>query len=87
MNIEDLHLILIIGAGTMGQQIGFQCAAHGYEVVLYDVATAALDEAQRRIADYAGGLVARGVITPDRREAALKNISATLANRCRRIPN
>ena len=56
MNIDDVHRILIVGAGTMGQQIGFQCAAHGYEVVLYDVAPQALDEAQRRIADYADEL-------------------------------
>jgi 3-hydroxybutyryl-CoA dehydrogenase len=77
VNIEDLHRILIIGAGTMGQQIGFQCAAHGYEVVVYDVAATALDAAQRRIADYAGELVAQGVITADRCEAALKQMSAT----------
>jgi 3-hydroxybutyryl-CoA dehydrogenase len=77
MNIDDIHRILIVGAGTMGQQIGFQCAAHGYEVVLYDVAAKALDEAQRRIVDYATGLIGQGVITSDRRDAALKNISAT----------
>lgn len=77
MNSEDLHRILIIGAGTMGQQIGFQCAAHGYEVVLYDVAATALAEAQRRLADYANELIGQGVITADRREAALKKISAT----------
>jgi 3-hydroxybutyryl-CoA dehydrogenase len=77
MNIDDLHRILIVGAGTMGQQIGFQCAAHGYEVVLYDVADTALDEAQRRIADYANGLIGQGVITAERRDAALKNMSAS----------
>ena len=25
-----------MGAGTMGQQIGPQCAIHGYEVILYE---------------------------------------------------
>ena len=77
MNIEDLHRILIVGAGTMGQQIGFQCAAHGYAVVLYDVAAGALDEEQRRMADYANELIGQGVITPDRRDAAFENLSAT----------
>ena len=77
MNSDDVHRILIVGAGTMGQQIGFQCAAHDYEVVLYDVSTTALDNAQRRIAEYANHLIGQGVITADRRDAALKAISAT----------
>jgi 3-hydroxybutyryl-CoA dehydrogenase len=42
------------------------------------VAATALDDAQRRIAGYADQLIAQGAITPDRREAALKNISATI---------
>ena len=33
MNIEK---VLIIGAGTMGQQISFQCAMHGFETVVYN---------------------------------------------------
>jgi 3-hydroxybutyryl-CoA dehydrogenase len=77
MKIDDVHRILIVGAGTMGQQIGFQCAAHGYEVVLYDVATQALDDAQRRMTAYADELIDQGVITVERRDAALKNVSAT----------
>jgi 3-hydroxybutyryl-CoA dehydrogenase len=42
MKIEDIKRVLIIGAGTMGQQIGFQCALHGYEVILYDIDPKAL---------------------------------------------
>ena len=30
--------ILVVGAGTMGQQIALQCAMHGYEVHVYDIA-------------------------------------------------
>ena len=30
MNIDDIRQVLIIGAGNMGQQIGFQCAVSGY---------------------------------------------------------
>jgi 3-hydroxybutyryl-CoA dehydrogenase len=37
MKIEDIHCVLIIGAGTMGQQIGLQCAMHAYDVILYDI--------------------------------------------------
>ena len=31
MKIDDILRVLIIGAGTMGQQIGFVCAMHGYD--------------------------------------------------------
>lgn len=37
MKLNDIKRVLILGAGTMGQQIGFVCAMHGYETVLYDV--------------------------------------------------
>jgi len=37
MELKDISKVLIVGAGTMGQQIAFQCAAHGYRVTLYDV--------------------------------------------------
>lgn len=33
MELTDIKKILIVGGGTMGQQIGFQCAAHGYNYV------------------------------------------------------
>jgi 3-hydroxybutyryl-CoA dehydrogenase len=37
MKLGDIRKVLILGAGTMGQQIGFMCAWHGYDVVLYDL--------------------------------------------------
>jgi 3-hydroxybutyryl-CoA dehydrogenase len=61
----------------MGQQIGFQCAGHGFDVVLYDVVPAALESAQQRLAAYAEGLIADGVIGADVRDAALARISMT----------
>jgi 3-hydroxyacyl-CoA dehydrogenase len=33
MKVDEVKRILTIGAGTMGHQIGFLCALHGYEVV------------------------------------------------------
>jgi len=77
MEPDAIRRVLIVGAGTMGQQIGWQCAAHGCEVVLYDVAAAMLDDAQRRVAGYAADLIAQGVITPEQCEAAQRRISAT----------
>lgn len=66
MQIDDVRRILMIGSGTMGTQIGWQFATHGYDVVLYDVsdralgnAAAALDRFAQEFTD-GGLLVAAG---------------------------
>jgi 3-hydroxybutyryl-CoA dehydrogenase len=74
---EEIHRVVIVGSGTMGQQIGFQCAGHGCDVVLYDIAPAALASARERIAAYADGLIAGGVITAEVRDSALARITLT----------
>ena len=40
MELKDIKKVLILGAGTMGQQIGFVSAMHGYNVTLYDISGA-----------------------------------------------
>jgi 3-hydroxybutyryl-CoA dehydrogenase len=75
MQIDDVRRVVIVGAGTMGQQIAFQCAGHGFDVVLYDVAPAALEAAQQRLAAYAEQLVTGGVITADMRDSAQARIT------------
>jgi 3-hydroxybutyryl-CoA dehydrogenase len=77
MQIEDVRRVAIVGAGTMGQQIGFQCAGHGYDVVLYDVDASALETARERIDTYARGLEAGGAITSELRHAAQARIALT----------
>jgi 3-hydroxybutyryl-CoA dehydrogenase len=77
MQIDDVHRVVIVGAGTMGQQIGFQCAGHGFDVMLYDNSPAALRSARERIEAYAGELVGAGVIGAEVRDAALGRIEAT----------
>jgi len=77
MQIEDVHRVAIVGAGTMGQQIGFQCAGHGYDVVLYDVDASALEAAERRIDSYGQGLETSGAITSDLRASARARIELT----------
>lgn len=74
---EEIRRVTVLGAGTMGQQIGFQCAGHGFEVVLYDIAPAALQSAQERIERYADGLLAGEVITTEVRDGALARITLT----------
>jgi 3-hydroxybutyryl-CoA dehydrogenase len=77
MRIEDVRRVAIVGAGTMGQQIGFQCASHGYDVVVYDIEPTALEGALRRIEAYAQELEAGGAITPELRVSALARIALT----------
>ncbi|HTX07962.1 MAG TPA: 3-hydroxyacyl-CoA dehydrogenase [Solirubrobacteraceae bacterium] len=77
MQIEDVRRVAIVGAGTMGQQIGFQCAGHGYDVALYDVDPAALEAARERIETYAAGLEAGGTITSELRVSAQARILLT----------
>lgn len=77
LKIEDIRRILVVGAGTMGQQIAVQCAMHGYEVIVYDVSTEALKTATERINGYAAQLVSEGRLTSGESTAALSRISLT----------
>lgn len=77
MKIEDLKTVLIIGAGTMGQQIGFISAAHGYDVVLYDVSAEMLEKALQRATALADHFVAAGRLTREAADAALGRMRTT----------
>jgi 3-hydroxybutyryl-CoA dehydrogenase len=77
MQIDDVRRVVIVGSGTMGQQIAFQCAAHGFDVVLYDISTAALETAKERIEGYASGLVDAGAVSDDVRDAARGRLTTT----------
>jgi len=77
MSLDDVRRVTVVGAGTMGQQIAFQCAGHGYDVVIHDVESAALDAASARIDAYAEGLEAGGLITSELRAAARARITVT----------
>jgi 3-hydroxybutyryl-CoA dehydrogenase len=77
MNIEDIRCILVIGSGTMGQQIGLQSAISGYEVILYDIAAEALQTAETQIKAYAALLVGQNRLTQEEAESALACIQYT----------
>lgn len=77
MNIEDIRQVLIVGAGTMGQQIGLQCAMHGYQVTLYDIDPSALNAALTQIKMYTDQLMSQGRLTQTEAEAALARVTAT----------
>ena len=77
MHVDEVRRVLIIGSGTMGQQIGLQCATHGYQVVLYDIEPTALETATHRIRAYADALVAAGLIDAERHQRALVAITTS----------
>ena len=77
MKIEDVRRVLIVGAGTMGRQISLQCATHGYNVTLYDIAQEALEAATGQLKEYAAFLVTWGRLTRKEADAALARITTT----------
>ena len=77
MDIRDVRRVLIIGSGTMGLQIGLQCAISGYDVAMYDIEPAALDAGTRRLGAYAAEIVAAGRIDSAGRDAALARVTWT----------
>jgi 3-hydroxybutyryl-CoA dehydrogenase len=67
MKVDEVKRILTIGAGTMGHQIGFLCALHGYEVVVFDVEKEHLVVARNRVARLADRFVKRAAWPPKKK--------------------
>ena len=44
----EIKNVLIVGTGTLGSQIGFQCAMHGFRTTMYDTQAEALENCKRR---------------------------------------
>lgn len=69
--------MLIVGAGTMGRQIGLQCAIFGYETILHDSSEDALSKANGGIQGIGSRLVKAGEITETNLSEALKRITVS----------
>lgn len=78
MKLDDIKRVLVVGAGTMGQQIGLQCALYGYDVTLHDISQEVLDDAMARVAGYAAQMVEERHIKQRQADAALARITATV---------
>ena len=77
MKIEAVRRILAIGAGTMGHQVGFLCAMHGYEVTVYDLEQKALENARQRVARLVDRMAANGRLPDGEKSAVLGRITFT----------
>ncbi len=75
----EVRQIGVVGAGQMGSGIAQVAAQAGYEVVLVDVAEAALERALASIRRSLEKLVEKGKISPETKEGALGRIRTTLA--------
>ncbi|MDZ7831138.1 MAG: 3-hydroxyacyl-CoA dehydrogenase [Desulfobacterales bacterium] len=74
MQIDDIKQVLIIGSGTMGQQIGFHCAAGGYDVIYYDISQELLDKAMKRAERLADRYVKSNRLSREEADAALARL-------------
>jgi 3-hydroxybutyryl-CoA dehydrogenase len=72
--MTDIRTVGVIGAGQMGNGIAHVAALAGYDVVLTDVAEAALEKGRATIEANMGRQVAREIITLDAMKAALKRV-------------
>jgi 3-hydroxybutyryl-CoA dehydrogenase len=84
MELKEIRKALIVGSGTMGLQIAFQCAAHGQRVTLYDIDEAALGKAAERLAAYAEFLISGGNLESQAAEQAIDGIETMTM--CAAIP-
>jgi len=74
MNVESIHHVAIIGAGTMGQGIAEVCAIAGYTVSLYDIQADLTKMARGNIRKSLEGAVAHGKITETQKNEAIGRI-------------
>jgi len=75
MQVSDIKRVLILGAGTMGQQIGFVCAMHGYDVVMYDLSMDILEKSRRRMEKLGHWFMALGKLDEAGIKATMARVS------------
>jgi len=67
---KKIEKVLILGAGTMGLQIGLQCAAWGFDVTVYDPFDQALEQAKKRVNKLADSLAGHRRVSHEQAAAA-----------------
>lgn len=77
MQRSDIRTVLILGAGTMGQQIGLQCAMNGYRTIYYDLNRDILDKAVKRVGKLANWYASTGRLTKEQLEQTMARITST----------
>lgn len=73
--MAEVQTVGVVGAGTMGHGIAQVAAQSGVQVILVDVAPAALERGSTQIAKGLERLVAKGKLAAEERDAALGRIT------------
>ncbi len=76
---QEIERVLIIGAGTMGQQIAVPCMTHGFHVVLHDTDASMLEKAVSSIDKIIRHQVECGNITDDEGSAVMNRLSTSVS--------
>ena len=78
MKLEEIKKVLILGSGTMGQQIGFVCAMSGYRVVMFDLSEEILAHSLKGMEKLGSSwFVPLGKITPEQLKEIMSRVTAT----------
>jgi 3-hydroxybutyryl-CoA dehydrogenase len=77
MEMKNIQKVLIIGPGTMGSQIAFQCALFNCQIKIYGRDKHSLERGQRRLIKLSSLLVRGRHITKDQARGALARIEMT----------
>ncbi|MDQ2885641.1 MAG: 3-hydroxyacyl-CoA dehydrogenase family protein [Chloroflexota bacterium] len=75
MIIDDIKLICVVGAGTMGSQIALQCAMHGYKVNLTDADETFLERGMASDQALLKSRVSKGRMTQEEADATLQRLT------------
>ena len=72
---KKIKNVLVLGCGTMGQQIGLQFAVSGFDVVIFDIFEESLEKGKKRIPRLAEKMAGFQRFSKEDAEKGLKRIS------------
>jgi len=75
--IDDVKVVMVAGAGTLGLRIALRCAFDGYRVKMFDISECQLESAQTIQAKLIRSFLASGTVTQQQVDFANANIVCT----------
>ncbi|MBO8181391.1 MAG: 3-hydroxybutyryl-CoA dehydrogenase [Archaeoglobus sp.] len=78
MKVDDVKVVGVLGAGTMGNGIAQVCAAAGFEVVMRDIEQRFIDRGMETIRKSLSKFVEKGKISQEDMDATLSRIKPTV---------
>ncbi len=75
--IDDINVVMVAGAGTLGLRIALRCALDGYVVKMFDINNEQLESAQQMQAKLTRSFLRKGKITQQQADNAYANLRVT----------